>query len=193
MCCILTSADCVRGCSVDDARLEDSCGPAADTDAGYLTPVDADGDKGAFGGVDVLAVTENNSSMRSKSSLNSLNSRSPVVQTLLRPSTLLAGIFDQAKRRNLGRGAGCVQEPVDGCLTSGIWKPGLYGVVRKAGSGGGEKSILGVGASWPAATDTAGADNGDVDDDETFILPCICRHFQASDNRSTHSLAFMPL
>ena len=145
----------------DDVRLDISCGPLADTDAGYLTPVDDEGDREEGDGVAQLTATENSSSMRSKSSLNSLHSRSLVVQTLLRPSTRLAGIFDQAKRRNFGLGGSCVHEVlVDGCL-AGVWNPGLQGVVRKAGSGGGTKVILGVDASWPAAA---------ADDEDTFIF-----------------------
>jgi len=145
----LTSDDCTRGFDVDtaDCRLDDSCSPAADTDDGYLTPVVDDGDNGAVDCVDVLAATENNSSMRSKSSWNSLNSRSPVVQTLLRPRTRLAGIFDHAQRRNLGRGGSCVHGVIGGCRTADGWYPGLHGVAKNAGNGGGTKTILAVDTS----------------------------------------------
>ena len=77
---LLTSDDCVRGF---DVRLDDSCIPAADEVAGYLTPDDEEGDEGATGGVELPVATENSSSMRSKSNLKSLNSRLLVVQTFL--------------------------------------------------------------------------------------------------------------
>ena len=176
MCVVLTSVDRASGFDVDaEGRLADSCSPPLDAVAGYLTPAaDADGDERPVGGVDELPLTENTSPIRSRSSLNSLNRRSLVVQTLLRPRTRLAGIFDQAKRRSLGRGGGCVDEMVDGCLTAGIWKPGLHGVARNAGSGGGTKTMLDVDASWPeAAADGRPTDDDDdaavEDDDETFI------------------------
>ena len=69
----------------DDARPESSCGPAADTDAGYLTPVEDEGERGADDDTDELATTENSSSMRTKSSFTSLKRWSLVDQTLLRP------------------------------------------------------------------------------------------------------------
>jgi len=194
---ILTSDGCAGGFDVDAAlaRPQASCGPPADTDTGYLTPVDADGDEGAVGGVEALADTANSSSMRSKSSLNSLNIRSLVVQTLLRPRTRLAGIFDHATRRNLGRGGGgWVLGAVDGCLTGGTWKPGLHGVARNAGSGGGTKITLGVDVPWSAGGGV-GADDDDDDDDDvdgTFIMSSVLSDkccFQAIDGRSNHSVA----
>ena len=68
---------------------------------------------------------------------------------------------------------------LDGGLDAGVWNPGLHGVARNDGRGGGTKAVLGVDASWQAAAaDDDGDDNDDVGGDTaaTLILPtcCIC-------------------
>ena len=58
---------------------------------------------------------------------------------------------------------------VEGCLDGGTWKPGLHGVARNAGNGGGTKITLAVDVAWSAAAAAA----ADDDDDGTFILSTV--------------------
>lgn len=61
---------------------------------------------------------------------------------------------------------------MDECVTggSGVWNPGLQGVHRNAGRGGGTKMTLGADAAAAADDAGAGSGGGGGANEETFIL-----------------------